>query len=154
MILVLASIIIYSFIVLASVIMIVNYNHIVITIVNYDRKTFIVQATGVIVGELFFHWQRGIIFPSVCPWQVLRAWSNVGKEDCSLTKWSTFQLFPYRVGYRPYPQILKWMLVKSKHFCLLCPTQWTVSFNIYTCNQCYKTFCHWRKIKIFKGIRE
>ncbi len=51
---VLASIIIYSFIVLAIVIMIVNYDHIVITIVNYDRKTFIVQATGVIVGELFF----------------------------------------------------------------------------------------------------
>ncbi len=56
MILVLASIIIYSFIVLATVIMIVNNEHTVITIViNYDPKTFIVQATGVIVGELFFH---------------------------------------------------------------------------------------------------
>jgi hypothetical protein len=55
MILVLASIIIYSFIVLATVIMIVNYDHIVITIVNYDRKTFKVHATGVIVGKLFCH---------------------------------------------------------------------------------------------------
>jgi hypothetical protein len=40
-----ASIIIYSFIVLATVIMIINYNHTVITIVNYDPKPFIVQAT-------------------------------------------------------------------------------------------------------------
>jgi hypothetical protein len=33
-----ARIIIYSFIVLATVIMIINYNHTVITIVNYDPK--------------------------------------------------------------------------------------------------------------------
>ncbi len=48
--------VIYSFIVMATVITIVNYNHTVITIVNYDHtvitilnyapKTFIVQATG------------------------------------------------------------------------------------------------------------
>ena len=38
-------IIINSFIVLATVIMIVNYDCAVITIINYDRKTFIVQAT-------------------------------------------------------------------------------------------------------------
>jgi hypothetical protein len=38
-------IVIYSFIVLATVIMIVNCNHVVIMIVNYDHKTFIVQAT-------------------------------------------------------------------------------------------------------------
>jgi hypothetical protein len=35
-----------SFIVQATVIMIVNYNCTVITIVNYDHKTFIVQATA------------------------------------------------------------------------------------------------------------
>ncbi len=40
-----SRIIIYSFIVLATVIKIVNYNCTVIMIVNYDRKTFIVQAT-------------------------------------------------------------------------------------------------------------
>ncbi len=39
-------VIIYSFIVLYSVITIVYYDHRVIAIVNYDRKTFIVQATG------------------------------------------------------------------------------------------------------------
>jgi hypothetical protein len=37
---------IYSFIVLATVIMIVNYDHSVITIVNYNHKTLVVQATG------------------------------------------------------------------------------------------------------------
>jgi hypothetical protein len=41
-----SRIVIYSFIVLATVIMIVNYNHTVITIVNYDCTTFIVLATG------------------------------------------------------------------------------------------------------------
>jgi hypothetical protein len=41
-----SRIVIYSFIVLATVIMIVNCNRTVITIVNYDRKTFIIQATG------------------------------------------------------------------------------------------------------------
>jgi hypothetical protein len=45
MILALARIVIYSFIVLATVIMIVNYDSSVIMIVNYDRKRFIVQAT-------------------------------------------------------------------------------------------------------------
>jgi hypothetical protein len=40
-----AMIMIYSFMVLATVIMIVNYDCIVIMIVNYDCKTFIVQAT-------------------------------------------------------------------------------------------------------------
>jgi hypothetical protein len=43
-----SRIVIYSVIVLATVIMIVNYNHTVITIVNYNQKTFIVQATDVI----------------------------------------------------------------------------------------------------------
>jgi hypothetical protein len=38
--------VIYSFIVMGTVISIVNYNHTVIMIVNYDPKTFIVQATG------------------------------------------------------------------------------------------------------------
>jgi hypothetical protein len=37
--------VIYSFIVTATVIKIVNYDHIVIMIVNYDPKAFIVQAT-------------------------------------------------------------------------------------------------------------
>ncbi len=41
-----SRIIIYSFIVLATVTMIINYDRTVIEIVNYDRKTFIVQATG------------------------------------------------------------------------------------------------------------
>ncbi len=38
--------VIYSFIVMAIVIMIVNYDHTVITIINYDPKTFTVEATG------------------------------------------------------------------------------------------------------------
>jgi hypothetical protein len=42
-----SRIVIYSFMVLANVIMIVNYDHTVITIENYDRKTFIVQVTDV-----------------------------------------------------------------------------------------------------------
>jgi hypothetical protein len=46
MILALAKIVIHSSIVLATVIKIVNYYCTVIKIINYDRKTFIVQATG------------------------------------------------------------------------------------------------------------
>ncbi len=46
MILALARIVIYSFIVLATAITIINYDCTVITIVKYNRKTFIVQATG------------------------------------------------------------------------------------------------------------
>jgi hypothetical protein len=42
-----ARIIIYSFIVLATLIVIINYDRTVITIVNYDHKTFIVQSPGV-----------------------------------------------------------------------------------------------------------
>ncbi len=41
-----ARIVIYSFIVLATVITISNYHCTVIMIINYDCKTFIVQATG------------------------------------------------------------------------------------------------------------
>jgi hypothetical protein len=41
-----SRIIIYGFIVLASVITIINYDCTVIMIVNYDCKTFIIQATG------------------------------------------------------------------------------------------------------------
>ncbi len=37
--------VIYSFIVMATVIMIINYDRTVIMIVNYNPKTFIVQAT-------------------------------------------------------------------------------------------------------------
>jgi hypothetical protein len=40
-----SRIVIYSFIVVATVITIVNYNPTVIMIVNYDGKAFIVQAT-------------------------------------------------------------------------------------------------------------
>ncbi len=40
-----SRIVIYCFFVLATIIMIVNYDRPVITIINYDRKTFIVQAT-------------------------------------------------------------------------------------------------------------
>ncbi len=43
-------IVINSFVVLATVIMIVNYDRTVIMIVNYDYKTFIVQATGLFMG--------------------------------------------------------------------------------------------------------
>jgi len=39
---------IYCFIVMATVIMIVNYNCTVMMIVNYNHKTFIVQATDLI----------------------------------------------------------------------------------------------------------
>ncbi len=46
MILAIARIVIDSFIVVATVIMIINYDRTVIKIVNCDRKTFIVQATG------------------------------------------------------------------------------------------------------------
>ncbi len=37
-----------SFTVLSTVLMIINYNCTVITIVNYDQATFIVQATGLV----------------------------------------------------------------------------------------------------------
>ncbi len=40
-----------SFIVLVIVITIVKYDHTVITFVNYDCKTFIVQATGLNVKK-------------------------------------------------------------------------------------------------------
>ncbi len=40
-----SRIVIYSFIVLVTLIMIVNYNRTVIMIVYYDHKTFLVQAT-------------------------------------------------------------------------------------------------------------
>jgi len=41
----------YSFIVMATVITIVNYDCTVITMVNYDPQTFIVQATGVVIDK-------------------------------------------------------------------------------------------------------
>ncbi len=41
-----SRIVIFSFIVLATVISIVNYDLTIITIVNYDRKTFKVPDTG------------------------------------------------------------------------------------------------------------
>jgi len=44
--------VIYSLIVLATVITIVNNDYIVITIVNYDRKTFIVLATDVVANPI------------------------------------------------------------------------------------------------------
>ncbi len=34
---------------MVTVIAIINYDHTVIMIVNYDPKTFIVQATGVVI---------------------------------------------------------------------------------------------------------
>jgi hypothetical protein len=46
-ILALARILIYSFTVLATVIMIVNYDHTVVMIINYVSKNFKNQATGV-----------------------------------------------------------------------------------------------------------
>jgi hypothetical protein len=45
-----SRIVISSFVVVATVIMIINYNRTVIMIVNYDHKTFIVQATGVLIN--------------------------------------------------------------------------------------------------------
>ncbi len=50
--------VIYSFIVIATVITIVNYDHTVITIVNYDPKTFIVHATDGLCTQAF---QLGIL---------------------------------------------------------------------------------------------
>jgi hypothetical protein len=47
-----SKIVIYSFIVLATVNMIINYDCTVITIVNYDRKTFIVQATSHVIDDV------------------------------------------------------------------------------------------------------
>ncbi len=45
---------------MATVIMIINYNCTVITIVNYDPKTFIVQATGLLTSDsvnlVIFHY--------------------------------------------------------------------------------------------------
>ncbi len=38
----------YSFILLATVITIINYDHTVITIMIYDHKSFIVKATGLL----------------------------------------------------------------------------------------------------------
>ncbi len=49
MILALTRIVICSFKVLANVIIIVNYDRAVSTIVNYDHITFTAQATGVVV---------------------------------------------------------------------------------------------------------
>jgi hypothetical protein len=43
--------VIYSFIVIATVITIINYNRTVIAIVNYDPETFIVQATSLIFAD-------------------------------------------------------------------------------------------------------
>jgi hypothetical protein len=43
--------VIYSFIVMATVITIINYDHTVIMIVTYDPKPFIVQATGLSVQD-------------------------------------------------------------------------------------------------------
>jgi hypothetical protein len=45
-----SRIVMYSFILLATVIMIIDYNRTVIMIVNYDCKTFIVQATVIFDG--------------------------------------------------------------------------------------------------------
>ncbi len=42
------------FIVQATLIAIINYDHIVIVIVNYDCKTFIVQAAGLRIIKHFF----------------------------------------------------------------------------------------------------
>ncbi len=41
---------------MASVIRIINYNHTVITIVNYDPKNFIVQAT--VVDLIKLQWYK------------------------------------------------------------------------------------------------
>jgi hypothetical protein len=49
------AIVIYSFIVMATVIMIINYDHSGITIINYDPKTFIVQATGCNMANNVFY---------------------------------------------------------------------------------------------------
>jgi hypothetical protein len=50
-----SRIVIYSFVVLATVITIVNYDHTVIMIINYNRKTFIVQATGGSMGPAYVY---------------------------------------------------------------------------------------------------
>jgi hypothetical protein len=52
--------VVYSFVVMATVIMIVNYNCTVITIVNYDSKTFIAHATEFLV-KYFKFFRKGIL---------------------------------------------------------------------------------------------
>jgi hypothetical protein len=49
--------VIYSFIVMATFILIVNYDRTVIRIVNYDLKTFIVKATGISMGVDVAQWK-------------------------------------------------------------------------------------------------
>jgi hypothetical protein len=48
--------VIYSFIVMATVITIINYDCTVIMIVTYDPKTFIVQATGLPGRNIVAYW--------------------------------------------------------------------------------------------------
>jgi hypothetical protein len=63
-----SRIVIYSYKVLATVIIIVNYDCTVITIVNYDRKTFIIQATGM-------QWTNDPAY-SLSSKKVLKNWSK------------------------------------------------------------------------------
>jgi hypothetical protein len=49
-----SRIIIYNYIILAAVIMILNYDPTVITIINYNPKSFIVQATELIMATIFY----------------------------------------------------------------------------------------------------
>jgi hypothetical protein len=50
----------HSFIVQATVIKIINYNHTIIMIINSDRKTFIVQATGLIFESRLRNWSTSV----------------------------------------------------------------------------------------------
>ncbi len=62
--------VIYNFIVMDTVITIINYDHSVITVVNYDPKTFKVQATvSLFISETFaqveYLWGRGRQMPTI-----------------------------------------------------------------------------------------
>jgi hypothetical protein len=61
-----SRIIIYNYIILATVIMILNYDRTVITIINYNPKSFIVQATELITATIFMTIVRGPILNYIC----------------------------------------------------------------------------------------
>ncbi len=67
--------VIYSCIVMATVIAIVNYNHIVITIINYNSKTFKVQATGPLLSPGDRNWQ--LICPNCLAGKDMQVFSTI-----------------------------------------------------------------------------
>jgi hypothetical protein len=104
-----SRIIIYSFIVLATVIKILNYNHTAITIINYDRKTFIVQATGKILQRqtLYKHTENALVNSQTC--QLFCFWYYKGGAMGSpilLAKWTGCQCSLCTFGGRSHKTFL------------------------------------------------